>query len=435
MPVDLLYYNPETHRIRAQRTLDPVRDAILQSEPFSDPAQTYLHQLLMGDPTDPNKTDAEFTALKTDISLHGMRDPGIITRSGILVNGNTRCAALRELDIEHMAVGVLPADAAWRDIELVELSLQLRRDYRRDYSYVNLLLAIDEQLDLGRGKEEVCKDFRITAKTLRKHMWILELIHQAIERSTSHVGDTTHKLRLVDFENHQGKLEELYRSYNALSQSDAEKAEMLKEARLSGLVLGGSKTDLRLVEPDFVEGYLERNLPKDFLPAAGPRKGKTIPGLDISAQGTSGQLATAQLLTDKLLKARATVEGAGSDPAPRDDSQAASTKELATARDAFSKALEHAGKTALLKKRRFGPPERLSDAADDVALCYQAVVEARATDAFDLSEFDESLLNFRTQVEALAKLVGREVEDDTLCEGVSWLLGTLNGSGIAQSDA
>src|SRR6266576_3796904 len=39
MPVDLLAYNPDTHRIRAQRTLDPERDSVLTAELFGDEAQ------------------------------------------------------------------------------------------------------------------------------------------------------------------------------------------------------------------------------------------------------------------------------------------------------------------------------------------------------------------------------------------------------------
>src|SRR5438046_2988618 len=60
MPLDLLSYNPGTHRVRAQRSLDPTRDRDLESDPYGPSAQAYLHHLLMGDPTDPSKTDPTF---------------------------------------------------------------------------------------------------------------------------------------------------------------------------------------------------------------------------------------------------------------------------------------------------------------------------------------------------------------------------------------
>src|ERR1017187_4321629 len=127
MPVDLLHYNPDTHRIRAQRSINPALERDLETDPFGESGQNYLHQLLMGDPTDPSKTDQSFTALKDDLREHGQSEPGIITRAGVLINGNTRQAALKELGEKHIRVGVLPPDAGFDDLQSIELSLQLRK--------------------------------------------------------------------------------------------------------------------------------------------------------------------------------------------------------------------------------------------------------------------------------------------------------------------
>jgi hypothetical protein len=134
MPVDLLYYNPSTHRIRAQRSLDPVRDRVLEEEPWGSIGQEYLDTLLKCLPSDPDKIDPDFEALKDDLDDFGQKDPGIITPDGILVNGNTRCAALRDIGSNYIRVGVLPEVTNWDDINTVELSLQLRKERKRDYS-------------------------------------------------------------------------------------------------------------------------------------------------------------------------------------------------------------------------------------------------------------------------------------------------------------
>src|SRR5437868_7667796 len=63
MPVASLYYNPKTHRIRAQRTLDPVRDRELDQNPWSQGSQEYLDYLLKALPADPTKPDPEFQVL------------------------------------------------------------------------------------------------------------------------------------------------------------------------------------------------------------------------------------------------------------------------------------------------------------------------------------------------------------------------------------
>ena len=55
MPLALLSFNPDTHRVRAQRTLDPARDQVLTDAPYSEAAQKYLSDLLRWDPADPDR--------------------------------------------------------------------------------------------------------------------------------------------------------------------------------------------------------------------------------------------------------------------------------------------------------------------------------------------------------------------------------------------
>lgn len=199
MPTDLLFYNPDTHRVRAQRSMDPARDEELKANPYSAEAQGYLQTLLMGDPSDPAKVDPSFTALKDDLKDHGQREPGLISRAGVLVNGNTRQAALKSLGFEHIRVGVLPADTSHDDFQSIELSLQLRRDHRRDYSFMNFLLAVDERAAAGQPVEKIMDVFHIKESTYERARWILEFVRDAISRSAhkDQNGNTVAALSLV----------------------------------------------------------------------------------------------------------------------------------------------------------------------------------------------------------------------------------------------
>lgn len=244
LPLDGLYYNPGTHRIRAQRSHDPARDAALDQSPWEAESQDYLMFLLKADPADPTRRDPDFDKLKESLREYGQTDPGLITHHGILVNGNTRAAALRENGAVSMRVGVLPESFTWTDIYAVELSLQLRKDHRRDYSYINRLLAMEEQASLGRTPEAIAKEFRIRTNTYHQERWILSVIRDMIERSRSGGGAT---LRLVDFEGHQEKLKELHRAYEALAAVDPDEAEVLREMRLAAILLGFAKTDRKSV--------------------------------------------------------------------------------------------------------------------------------------------------------------------------------------------
>lgn len=414
MPVDVLSYNPGTHRVRAQRTLDPVRDRDLDVDPFGQSAQAYLHSLLMADPAEPGKVDAAFQALKEDLEQHGQNEPGIVTHDGVLINANTRCAALRELGQQYIRVGVLPADAGHDDVQSIELSLQLRRDHKRDYSFVNFLLAIEERVSAGRPASEIQRDFRIKGSTFERSRWILQFIKEAIERSR--VTDESGRqisMRLVDFETHQGKLEELHRAYTALKSKSPDDADALREQRLLAVALNKSKTDIRLIEADFAERYM-KGLEIKPSPEAAPAV--TIPGTSITVAGPSSRVIALRALTTEVLQARA-VELA---PAAVSAQAATEASQILKKVDvALDSALTLAGKQGRVTKKRFAASDRLSDANEDLALTISAVAEARSTGTFNADDLDDGLADLRTNIAKLAQLLSRGPVSES--SGIAWL--------------
>lgn len=415
VPTDVLYYNPQTHRIRAQRSLDPARDAALDGDPWGEDGQLYLDTLLKCLPSDPDKTDPDFDALCEDLENFGQKEPGLITPEGILVNGNTRCAALRHLGEKNIRVGVLPESATWGDINDVELLLQLRKEYKRDYSYINRLLAIDEQLESGRRPEDVAREFRIKKSTLEQDVWVYSLILELIGRSAADDGS---RLRLVDFERHQESFKELARDYLKLSKSDPDAAERLKESRSAMIVLDYAKTDVRLAKADFHETFLDSKLAGEIRPAARAASPVAIPGLKVAVPGPAPSAAAAKELTDTVLKAKASV--AASKGTVGAAGQKAAEGRITAARDAFDRALEPAGKAARLQQRRAAAPDRLSDACDDLELCVAELAQARATRGLDEDAFDDAALRLRASLAKLAKEARRTFAEPG--DGTAWLL-------------
>jgi hypothetical protein len=49
-----------------------------------------------------------FERLKVNLAEEDQREAGVVTRAGLLVNGNTRAAALRDIDKQYIRVAVLP---------------------------------------------------------------------------------------------------------------------------------------------------------------------------------------------------------------------------------------------------------------------------------------------------------------------------------------
>ncbi|MGW8728339.1 transcriptional regulator [Streptomyces sp. NPDC055808] len=415
MPVASLYYNPGTHRVRAQRSFDPARDRQLDADPWSPVSQEYLHYLLKALPADPAREDPDYLTLRESLESFKQTDPGLITRDGVLVNGNTRRAALAELGVANIRVGVLPESCTWADVDAVELSLQLRRDHRREYSYVNRLLAIEEQFSLGRNPTDIAREFRIRTATCEQDLWILTCLRDLIERSRD--GEAV--LRLLDFEDQQEKLRELHRRYVKESAVSRDNADLLKETRLAAILLGFSKTDVRLIEPDFNARYLDKRLPEELKPAVASAA-VAIPGLGRTVRATDPKVGAAKALTDSVLKAKA-VEGAAEAVSARRLTAATST--FQSAREAVERALEPAGKDARVRKRKQAAPDRINDACQDLEQCITDLVMSRASRSLDEEALDEALGKLRDTLGKLAAECARSISEPG--EGAAWLLDAM----------
>ena len=412
MPVDALYYNPGTHRIRAQRSFDPQQDRRLDDDPWSDDSQEYLAHLLKAQPADPASRDKDFEELKQSLKDFRQNEPGLITREGILVNGNTRAAALRELGVLDIRVGVLPDSCTWADVNRVELSLQLRHDTRRPYSYINRLLTIDEQVEAGRPLKEIAREFRIRESTAEQDLWVLACLRDLSDRSAA--GGV--RLRLLDFEDAQEKLREVHRAYAKESKADLRKAELLKENRLAAIVMDFSKTDVRLIEADFRSRYLEHRLPETLKAAPAPAAGRVIPGLNRAVKAEQPQVIAARAFTDSVLRAKAVVRAKDKVSSAQSEAAAAVFEE---AHRAVEDALEPAGKDARVRKRKQAAPDRLHDACQDIEQCITDMVLAGGSRSLDEEALDEAVLKLRAALSKLARATAQYIEVPG--EGVEWL--------------
>ncbi|MFF5033879.1 ParB N-terminal domain-containing protein [Nocardia salmonicida] len=416
MPLNVLYYNPGTHRIRAQRSLDQVRDAALSADPWSQESQDYLKRLLTYRPADPTLPDPDFGKLADHLEEFGQIEPGLITREGILVNGNTRCAALRGgSKATSMRVGVLPASCTWDDINAVEVSLQLRRDKRRDYSYINHLLALEEQRDqLHRPISVIAKAFHTTTTVCERDFWVLAELQNCIERSRTPEKES---MRLMDFEESKEKLAELYRVYREEHKKNPGRAELLKESRLAAIVLDYAKTDVRFIGSDFQDRYLDKGLIEEFgQTEPGTVAAVAIPGLGRSTRAPGADVTTARAITDKLLQAKA-VEAAGD--AVGEPTKTAATKLILSYRAAFGDAITVAGRDAMLRKKRLAAPDRVVAACKDLEQAVTDLVLARGNSSLDEDAFDDALIQVHMVLEQLAIEAQRSVKIPG--SGLDWL--------------
>jgi hypothetical protein len=145
VPLNRVLLNPHARRFAAQR-LDDASWVRLYERPFDTEAQQRVADLHQVDVLRPGGAHVRaFDGLHTDLSRRGQREPGIITRAGVLIDGNARAVAMRMLGTKSMRAIVLPDDTTHAELHDLELALR-RTSIARDWSFTNLLLAAERTL-------------------------------------------------------------------------------------------------------------------------------------------------------------------------------------------------------------------------------------------------------------------------------------------------
>ncbi len=235
-----LLLNHNNNRLSAQ-LLDHPEKMVVYGNPTSEQAQSVLADLL-------SKTE-EFRSLKEELNLIGQQNPGLITRNGLLVNGNTRVVALRQLGKTGVDVAVLPDDADDAAILDLEMFLQMVHLTHQDYTFTNELLLLEKCRKLGNTDKQIAEKMKWTRgwqKKLDERFQLLRLINDI--RSLSKVP-----LAYQVFDTKSQHLKDLNDEYEALKTHDLVAANDMKWARVSAMFLGVNKDQTRAIDEDFVD--------------------------------------------------------------------------------------------------------------------------------------------------------------------------------------
>lgn len=254
IPLELALYSPSSHRIRAQLLSAPeeIQD-LFKSEPWGEKAQAFLEQQL--------RATEGYARIKGALDADGQRYPGVISHTGVLVNANTRAAALRELNKGYIEVVVLPSDATSREFTAIEASLQMEEDVKQVYSNVNTLLFVKDLLE-DFSKEEIglltWRELRSKGEKGRKdaaarvdqELSILQIIESVRARSTPPIPWTF-------FEGMRQSLLEIAAGYQKQAKTNHQKATRIRDARIVGMLAGLGYSKLREVDEALVGDYLD----------------------------------------------------------------------------------------------------------------------------------------------------------------------------------
>jgi len=293
-----LLLNTKNNRLAGQLNDHP-RKSLVLADPFSSVSQEILAKLL-------EETD-QFKDLKDQLKILGQKEPGLITREGLLVNGNTRVAALRQLHADYVEVAVLPRNVTDDDIFSLEMSLQVQNLVHQDYTFTNELLLMQRFLREGGSKKDLATKMgwiRGGESKVSLRMRLLQYIEDV--RSL-----TTPPRPYKEFDSKEQHLKDLDGDYQRLkNEGDIEAAESLKWSRLTAIFLKLNKDQVRAIDEDFVSKDLISRLEhtnQDALSLLEKYKKKT-PNADFdilippSADENNQQIDMRQFLQDFLTK-------------------------------------------------------------------------------------------------------------------------------------
>ena len=126
------------------------------------------------------------------LSADGQREPILITSTGVVVNGNRRLCAMRELyrasdgsvdkRFGHVLCAVLPADTTVDEIDDIEADLQARPQTKLDYDWIGDAQLVRRQVGKGRSTKEV-------ADRLRRSRSEIENVLQALDEADLYLAD------------------------------------------------------------------------------------------------------------------------------------------------------------------------------------------------------------------------------------------------------
>lgn len=143
-----------------ETTIDDLRARAESAE-----VQAMLHTLLIEKARDPGGP------IYAELERYGRQtDPLLIRKDGVVLNGNRRLAAMRDLldrdagkydSFSRVRAAVLPGDLTEHQIEFIEAALQMAPDLKLDYGWINRRLKLRQHVtDMNR--DAVIEAYRFT---------------------------------------------------------------------------------------------------------------------------------------------------------------------------------------------------------------------------------------------------------------------------------
>lgn len=417
LPLDVPLLNVDSFRIAPQLTDHPRGDFVL-ANPESDEAQAIVAELI-------KKVHRNVDQLKENLLDEGQAQPGVITRSGRLINGNTRCVLLRELAREGrgrtttVRVAVLPSDVGNEELLELEMVLQQQVELKDEYRLISELVMIKKLHEAGFTDEAIAKRrrFRQSGTTtagqkVKDRREVLMLMERARRLPDPAVP-------LTAFDSDVGQLQSWLELLGQVRQLDAQHGSAAGDDHIRRWLIAyfsgvDSVHRLRHATGEWVERDLLDRLggsaevaaavddgPSEERPTpAAPHQPATPAGLDLLGDPTAVASPAAPPAVGRLLNAVAQARQSGA----TDD---ATDGLLADVRVGVEKALDEQKRRARAGSRVLRPQHELTRARTSLRAAADAIADV-AQDA-EFASHRESTLELAREAQTLANQIVRNL--------------------------
>jgi hypothetical protein len=203
--VDWVRFSTLNHRTRAEQLRavhDLKRPDLFTADPLGKDAQQAQYKILL--------EQTGFEDLKNDLRERHQQEHAVISAEGVLINGNRRAAALRSLyyddhvlEARYVRCLVLPEDATADELVDLEAELQIAKDFKEEYSWVNEAMLIEELYEReGRHFPHVARKMHRDENGVKALYEKLQQLHQLVALSK---GAKLH----IDFTENESAFDEL----------------------------------------------------------------------------------------------------------------------------------------------------------------------------------------------------------------------------------
>jgi hypothetical protein len=263
IPLNLIRFNPYNGRIVVLSKENGLQDS--PNDPIETPdIQVQLIEFLWN--VNPARNDETQKSLKI-----GQMEPAIITKDGILIDGNRRASLIlknrveNEWDTDYIEAIVLDVEYATEGrgtLEKLETSIQIGEDKKLDYGAIEKYIKVKQMVEeAGVAEEDVARSFGEKVQQIKKWISIMNFMDDYLEE----IGAQGKYSRLTNMEESFIEFEKLWTSILAgrgvapgINIETRSQKELLKKALFSVMRFSSNETkdEFKLEQKTYVRPFL-----------------------------------------------------------------------------------------------------------------------------------------------------------------------------------